>query len=95
MNHRMEIYTSEKGVEVNVLIEQDTVWATQKQMAEIFETTPQNITIHLNKAYKEGEIMKDSTCKDYLQVQILGSRPKPTKDYFLRQSSFLLEYLQF
>lgn len=74
MNHRMEIYTSEKGVEVNVLIEQDTVWATQKQMAEIFETTPQNITIHLNKAYREGEIMKDSTCKDYLQVQFEGNR---------------------
>ena len=43
-------------------------------MAEIFETTPQNITLHLKKVYKDGEIDENSTCKEYLQVQLEGNR---------------------
>jgi hypothetical protein len=43
--------------------------ANQRQIAEIFGTKPQNITLHLNKVNREAEIIKDSTCKEYLQVQ--------------------------
>ena len=43
-------------------------------MAEIFETTPQNITLNLKKVYKDGEIDENSTCKEYLQVQLEGKR---------------------
>lgn len=41
-------------------------------MAELFEKTPQNITMHIGNAYKEGELEKESTCKEYLQVQQEG-----------------------
>ncbi|MGH2644088.1 MAG: virulence RhuM family protein [Chitinophagaceae bacterium] len=74
MEHQIEIYRSSKGIEVAILLENDTVWATQRQMAEIFDTTPQNITLHLKKVYKEEEIEESATCKEYLQVQKEGKR---------------------
>ena len=43
-------------------------------MAELFEKTPQNITMHIGNAYKEGELERESTCKEYLQVQQEGKR---------------------
>ena len=43
-------------------------------MAELFQTTPQNITIHIRKIYQEGELKQKGTCKDYLQVQTEGTR---------------------
>ena len=55
-------------------MEDETVWLTQAQMAELFQTTPQNITIHIRSIYKEYELEKLSTCKDYLQVRIEGKR---------------------
>ena len=43
-------------------------------MAELFQTTPQNITLHLNNIYSEKELSKEATCKDFLQVQKEGER---------------------
>ena len=43
-------------------------------MAELFETTPQNITLHIKNIYIEQELIADSTCKDFLQVREEGSR---------------------
>ena len=43
-------------------------------MAELFQTTPQNITIHLKNIFNEGELDESATCKDLLQVQIEGTR---------------------
>ena len=63
------IYQTEDA-RIDVRLENDTVWLTQAQMAELFQRTPQNITIHIRNAYHEGEIEKAGTCKDYLQVQI-------------------------
>lgn len=74
MENLIEIYKSADGVEVSVVIDKETVWVTQKQMAELFKTTPQNITIHLKRIYKEGEIDEKATCKEYLQVQTEGKR---------------------
>ena len=55
-------------------LEDETVWLTQAQMAELFQTTPQNITLHIKNVYSEGELSQDSTCKEYLQVQNEGDR---------------------
>ncbi|MBP6754654.1 MAG: virulence protein RhuM/Fic/DOC family protein [Bacteroidia bacterium] len=74
MEHQIEIFSSSAGIEVNIVVKSDSVWATQKQMAEIFETTPQNITLHLKNVYKDGEIDENLTCKEYLQVQLEGKR---------------------
>ncbi len=69
------LYRSEDGaIKVDVLFEDETVWLTQSQMAELFSTTPQNITTHIGNAYQEGELSQDSTCKDFLQVRQEGNR---------------------
>lgn len=69
------IYQTKDGqTQIDVRLENDTVWLTQAQMAELFERTPQNITIHIGNAYREGELDKESTCKEYLQVQTEGKR---------------------
>lgn len=71
----IEIYqTPDKQIEVQVRLENETVWLSQKQMAALFETTPQNITLHLKKIFTEKEIDEKSTCKQYLQVQMEGKR---------------------
>ncbi len=74
MNTQLQIFTTESGIEIQVRFEDDTVWATQKQIAELFETTPQNITMHLKNAYESQEIKEDATCKQSLQVQKEGKR---------------------
>ncbi len=71
---QIDIYTSTDGVEVAVILDEETVWATQRQMSELFNTTPQNITLHLKRVYEEGEISEKATCKEYLQVQKEGQR---------------------
>jgi hypothetical protein len=59
---------------INVRMEGDSVWLTQAQLAELFQTTPQNITLHLKAIYAEGELTEVATCKDYLQVRQEGKR---------------------
>ena len=69
------IYQTEDGqTQIDVRVENETVWLTQAQMAELFQKTPQNITIHIRNAYNEGELDQKSTCKEYLQVQKEGNR---------------------
>jgi hypothetical protein len=74
MSNHIEIYKTDDGFQISIVVEDDTVWATQRQMSQIFETTPQNITIHLKNVYQDGEIDEISTCKEYLQVQTEGGR---------------------
>ena len=69
------IYRSaDNAVQLDVQLSEETVWLTQRQMAALFSTTPQNITVHIRNIYKEGELLKAATCKDFLQVQIEGGR---------------------
>lgn len=69
------LYTINDGsIKIEVRLEDETVWLSQKQMAELFQTTSQNITIHIKNIYQEGELQEIGTCKDYLQVQLEGTR---------------------
>ena len=69
------IYQPEDGkTRISVRLEGETVWLTQAAMAELYQTTPQNITLHINNIYDEGELDEGATCKDYLQVQLEGGR---------------------
>jgi len=69
------LFQSEDGSSrIQVRLENETVWLNQAQMAELFQTTPQNITLHLKSIYAEDELAEESTCKDYLQVQTEGGR---------------------
>lgn len=69
------IYQTENGeTKLDVRFQDETVWLTQKLMAELFQTTSQNITIHLKNIFEEGELEEAATCKDFLQVQKEGNR---------------------
>ncbi len=69
------LYETEDGrTRIDVRVEGETVWLSQRDMAELFETTPQNITIHIRSLYEEGELQEEGTCKDYLQVRTEGGR---------------------
>ncbi|MCZ2355274.1 MAG: virulence RhuM family protein [Bacteroidia bacterium] len=66
--------TPEGKVQVAVRFENETFWLTQKAIAVLFDTTSQNITLHLKNIFSEGELDEKATCKDFLQVQLEGSR---------------------
>jgi len=73
--NKIVIYQTDDGrMQIDVRLENDTVWLTQAQMAELFQKTPQNITMHIRNAYKEGELDENATCKEYLQVRMEGNR---------------------
>lgn len=69
------LYQTEDGqTRIQCRLENETLWLTQAQIAELFETTPQNVTLHLKAIYEEGELSEAATCKDYLQVRTEGNR---------------------
>ena len=61
-------------IEVPIAIEEDTIWLTQKQIAELLEVTKQNISLHTIEIFKSKELDKNSTVKKYLTVQKEGNR---------------------
>lgn len=80
------IYQNEKGdTKIDVYFEEDTIWMTQRSMAELYQVTPQNITTHIKHIYEDGELEQRATCKSYLQVQMEGNRQirRDTKFYNL------------
>jgi hypothetical protein len=69
------LYQTEDGkTRIQCLFEDDSLWLSQAQMAELFQTTPQNITQHIKAIYEEAELAEDSTCKQFLQVRSEGKR---------------------
>lgn len=66
--------TSDGQTELDVRLEGDSVWLSQAQMAQLLQVRPQNITMHIRNVYKEGELERTLTCKDFLQVQDEGGR---------------------
>ena len=61
--------TEDQLTRIDVRLDEGTVWLTQAQMAELFQTTPQNITLHLQGIYKDKELAEMATCKNCLQVR--------------------------
>ena len=69
------IYQTEDGqTRVQVRFEGETVWLSQRDMAELFQSSKQNISLHIQNLYDEGELRRDATVKEYLTVQTEGSR---------------------
>lgn len=69
------IYQTKSGsLELRGDFHEETLWATQAQIAELFEVTPQNITLHLKSIFESEELIEKATCKDFLQVQKEGRR---------------------
>jgi len=69
------IYETEDNVaKVSVRLAEETVWLTQKQLAEIFDTTRENVVQHIKNIFQESELSEYRTCKKFLQVQVEGNR---------------------
>ena len=69
------IYQTDDGqTNIEVKIEDDTVWLTQQQMAELFQTSRTNVVEHIKHIYEEGELDEISTCRNFRQVRKEGNR---------------------
>jgi hypothetical protein len=69
------LYQTEDGrTRIECRFERETLWLTQALMAELFQTTPQNITLHIKAIYDEREADEAATCKEFLQVRLEGTR---------------------
>ena len=70
------IYQSYPDFHIEVRVDDETVWLTQSQMAELFQTTRNNITLHIGNIFKEHELEAISVSKDYLLTAKDGKRFK-------------------
>jgi hypothetical protein len=68
------IYQPDETIRLEVKIEDETVWLSQQQMAELFKATKQNVSLHIKNIYDERELMESATVKDYLTVRKEGKR---------------------
>ena len=75
MENNIILYTDENGkTDISVRFADEDVWVTQKQLVEIYQTTQQNISLHIENIYNDGELPKEGTHKYFLLVQQEGSR---------------------
>lgn len=75
MDNDIVIYQSEDGqTKIDVRFENETVWLTQQQMAELFQTSRTNVVEHIQHIYEEGELEQSSTCRNFRQVRQEGNR---------------------
>ncbi|MGI6048920.1 MAG: RhuM family protein [Petrimonas sp.] len=83
MENKIEIYKSKDNqIELQVQMDSDTVWLTQEQMEYLFQTTKQNISLHINNVFSEKELDKNSTVKESLTVRTEGKRQVKRKIQF-------------
>ena len=68
------LYQPDESTRLEVRLEDDTVWLTQAQMSELFQTTRNNITLHVRNIFKEGELSEFSVCKESLLTASDGKR---------------------
>ena len=69
------IYQDDNGVSnVNVRFEGEDVWLTAEQLQQLFQASRQDVACHIQQIYGDGELMKDSTCKNFLQVPLRRAR---------------------
>lgn len=74
-NGEIILYQPDSSIRLEVRMQEETVWLTQAQMTQLFQTTKQNISLHLSNIFKEGELNKNSVVKDFLTTASDG------KDY--------------
>ena len=75
MENQIEIYKSpDNQIELQVQFDKDTAWLSQGKMANLFTQTKQNISLHINNCFKEGELLKDSVVKESLTTAADGKK---------------------
>ena len=81
------MYQPDETIRLEVRVENETVWLTQQQMAELFMTTRNNITLHIGNIFKEGELIESSVRKDSLLTAADGNACKrPLPRTYLKES---------
>ena len=74
-NNRIIIYNTENGgIKIEVKLENETLWLSQKQMAELFDCGTNNIRFHLQNIFKEAELSENQTTQEYCAVQKEGNK---------------------
>ena len=73
-NGEIILYQPDSSIRLEVRMEEDTVWLTQAQMKMLFQTSKQNISLHIGNIFKEGELDKDSVVKDFLTTATDGKK---------------------
>ena len=83
-NSQIIFYQTENGeTKIDVRFQEETVWLSQQLMADLFQTTKQNISLHIQNIYDEGELVPEATVKKYLTVRKEGLRQVKRKvDYY-------------
>ena len=77
------IYQLEDGkTTIDVKLEDETVWLSQQQMADLYDTTKQNISLHIKNIFDEEELIENSTVKEFLTVQKEGNLNVERKDKY-------------
>ncbi|SHJ40921.1 virulence protein RhuM/Fic/DOC family protein [Pseudomonas luteola] len=75
MSQQIQLFTSADGqAQLQVALEHDTLWLSQAQMGELFDTTPENVLMHLKNIFNDGELAEQATTKDFLVVRQEGAR---------------------
>ena len=74
-NNKILIYTGQDGLtKIDVKLEEDTLWLTQAQMCELYQTSRTNVVEHIKHIYEEGELQEEATCRNFRQVRQEGTR---------------------
>ncbi len=69
------LYRSDDGLtDLHLRVDEGTVWLSQLQIAELFQTTKQNVSLHAQNIFEDGELLEEATVKESLTVQIEGQR---------------------
>lgn len=82
MPNEIILYQPDETLSLNVIVEDESVWLSQSQMSDLFQATKQNISLHINNVFKEGELSPESVVKESLTTAADGKRYK-TKYYNL------------
>ena len=69
--NKIIIYTANDGkTRIDVKLEEETLWLTQTQMCELYQTSRTNVVEHIKHIYEEGELNEEATCRKFRQVEI-------------------------
>lgn len=74
MRNEIVLYQPDEAIQLEVLLQDETVWLNQQQMVALFDSTKSNISMHISNIFKEGELQKEATVQDFLTVQNEGGR---------------------
>lgn len=75
--------TDDKVAKVSVRLEDETVWLTQQQLAELYDTSCPNVTMHIRNIFADGELLAKAVCKKYLQTaaEVIYNRADAEKEF--------------